>query len=209
VYSYAKGSSPKLISLPISKYIDGVTQSDKSCAGTDGERYYLYMPSQLNPNRLLIYDTRVDRWYLEDCREYTEFVEYDGALYGAVKTGEVIKMIAPQANENIAWHWESKAFNFNQPSIKQHWRRIYVTYELAAGASLSCYVSNSVKGNDFMKIASLPDNNSTVSISQIEVPFGIAQDAPFVRIRFDGIGKCRIHAIEFEFRARRKSYTGK
>ena len=82
VYTYNTSSAPTDISLPVKpRYIDNADNVSLG-AGTDGERYYLSLPQKNSKHVILVYDTRIGVWNVEDDTDIIEFTNVNNELYG-------------------------------------------------------------------------------------------------------------------------------
>ncbi|MBQ7036476.1 MAG: hypothetical protein IJN74_03185 [Clostridia bacterium] len=201
VYRYGGGTIPKKISFPIRKYIENMDteKADKVASGSDGERYYLSLPQKGGGQQLLVYDTRIGEWFKEDDVPIFAFAEYGGKLYMAEEDGTV--SVFGGGDEMVEWYRISAPFIFEN-SLFQNWHRIYIRAEVEKGASFTVSLSPWLDMEYFRTVATVSKSGLTV----IEIPPQM-QDAPQMRIKLSGRGAVRISAIEFEMRARKRSYA--
>lgn len=201
VYRYAGGALPKKISFPIQKYIDNTDMERKEeiTAGSDGERYYLALPQKDGTTRVLAYDTRVGEWFAEDTVPLVDFASFGGRTHAAAADGTVYTFGAGE--EKVSWTRTSAPYRFGN-SLFQNWHRIFVRAELAEGAYFTVALSPWSGGEGFRTVATVEKSG----ISVIEVPPRM-QDAPQMRVRLSGEGKVTIESLEFEVRARKRSYV--
>lgn len=201
VYRYSGGALPKKISFPIQKYIENMdkTRAESIAAGSDGERYYLALPQKDGSTGIFAYDTRLGEWFAEDTAPLMAFASFGGRLYAAGEDGTVYAFGG--GAEKVGWYRTSGPYTFEN-SLHQNWHRIFVRAEVEAGASFTVALSPWAGGEGFRTVATITESGQTV----IEIPPQM-QDAPQMRVRLAGEGNVTVSALEFELRARKRSYT--
>ncbi len=200
VYRYSGGVLPKKISFPIQKYIENMDleRAEEVAAGSDGERYYLALPQKDGSTGIFAYDTRVGEWFAEDAAPLFAFAALEGRLYAAGTDGTVYAFGGGE--EIVSWHRVSSPYTFEN-SLHQNWHRIFIRAELGGGASFTVALSPWASGERFQSVATVTQSGQTV----MEIPPQM-QDAPQMRIKLAGRGDVTVSAIEFELRARKRSY---
>ncbi|MBQ7033780.1 MAG: hypothetical protein IJN25_09005 [Clostridia bacterium] len=200
VYRYGGGIIPRSISYPIQKYIDGLDRdkAEKIAAGSDGERYYLALPQTDGSTRICVYDTRLGEWFTEDTTPFFAFAFFEGQLY-AVDTGGTVYVFG-SGNEQVSWCRISRPYTFEN-SLRQNWHRVFVSAEVEEGAQFTVALSPWKSGEGFRTVATVTESGTAA----ISVPPQL-QDAPQMRIKLEGTGNVTISALEFELRARKRSY---
>ncbi len=200
VYRYSGGALPKKISFPIQTYIENMDRerAEWIAAGSDGERYYLALPQKDGSTGVFAYDTRLGEWFAEDTIPLTAFTAFGGRLYAASADGTVYAFGG--GTEKVRWYRISGPYTFEN-SLRQNWHRIFVRAEVADGASFSVALSPWAGGEGFHTVATICESGQTV----IEIPPKM-QDAPQMRIKLSGEGDVCVSALEFELRARKRSY---
>ncbi len=201
VYRYAGGALPKNISFPIQKYIDNMDMERKEeiTAGSDGERYYLALPQKDGSTQVLAYDTRVGEWFAEDTVPLFGFASLRGRTLAAATDGTVYAFGAGE--EKVRWTRISAPYRFGN-SLYQNWHRIFVRAEVEEGAYFTVSLSPWSGGEGFRTVGTVEKSGITV----LEVPPRM-QDAPQMRVRLSGEGKVRVESLEFEVRAKKRSYV--
>ncbi len=200
LYRYSGGALPKKISFPIRRFIENMDLSaaEKIAAGSDGERYYLALPQKNGERKVLAYDTRIGEWFVEDNAEIFAFASFDGKVYAAETDGTV--SVFGDGDEMVEWYRISGPLIFEN-SLFQNWHRIYLRAEVENGASFTVSLSPWLDMEYFRTVATVSKSGLTV----IEIPPALS-DAPQMRIKLAGRGAVKISAIEFELRARKRSY---
>ncbi len=200
IYRYSGGKLPAVISFPIQKYIENLDteREERIAAGSDGERYYIALPQKDGSTHILAYDTRIGEWFEEDTTPLTAFTSLDGRLYAADEGGTIY--LFGGGEEKVCWRRVSRPYTFEN-SLHQNWHRLFVRAEVEEGAQFTVALSPWTGGEGFRTIATITKSGQTV----IDVPPRM-QDAPQMRIRLEGEGKVTISALEFELRARKRSY---
>ncbi len=200
VYRYGGGVIPKKISFPIQMYIDSmdITRAENIAAGTDGERYYLALPQTGGRTVNLVFDTRIGEWFAEDTVPLVAFATFNRRLYAAGEDGTVYAF--GSGEEKVQWYRISGPYTFEN-SLHQNWHRIFVRAEVADGARFTIGLSPWTDGEDFRTVATITKSGQTA----IEIP-PYLQDAPQMRIKLAGEGDVTVSALEFELRARKRSY---
>ncbi len=200
VYRYGGGIIPKSISFPIQKYMNALdmNRTEDIAAGSDGERYYLALPQTDGSTRIFAYDTRLGEWFAEDTAPLVAFMQHEGRLYAADKSGTVYAFGG--GNEKVSWSRVSGPYLFEN-SLRQNWHRIYVNATVADGAHFTVALSPWLGGEGFRTVATVTKSGQTA----IEIPPQL-QDAPQMRVRLAGEGEAIVSALEFELRARKRSY---
>ena len=198
VYTYSGGARPTRISFPIQKYIDNMDGAG-AAAGSDGVRYYLSLPQKDGETAVLVYDTRINAWFLEDNVPFFAFVRTEDGFYGASEDGTVYAF-GTEGDETVSWSYTSRPY-FCENSLSQNWHRLYIRGEVAEGAHYKVLLSPWLAGEGFSTVAEVRKGG----LIQIELPprfFG----APHLRIRLEGEGDVTISTIEAELRGRERSY---
>lgn len=205
VYQYAGGTLPVPVSFKVQKYIDRINwaYANTSCAGTDGRRYYLSVPldSATSPNKLLVFDTFTENWYLEN-GNFVGFTEMAGVLYGMQSDG-VIKNMNATSGETVSWYIISKPFNENNLAEKKSLHRLYFIVDLPAGSTLTCSLSDKAEGSEFTDVKTFTANTDLQNV-RIDVPLTIAQKTDWYRIKLSGTGPCTIYSGEKHIRIARR-----
>ncbi|MBE7024654.1 MAG: hypothetical protein E7408_01195 [Ruminococcaceae bacterium] len=200
VYRYGGGVVPKKISFPIQKYVEGLDteRAEAIAAGSDGERYYLALPQKGGSTRIFAYDTRLGEWFEEDTAPLIAFASHEGRLYAADSDGTVY--LFGSGGEAVQWHRISRPYTFEN-SLHQNWHRIFIRAAVAEGAHFTVALSPWAGGEGFRTVATVRSSGQTV----IEIPPQL-QDAPQMRVKLAGEGEVTVSALEFELRARARSY---
>ena len=206
VYMYDTSTAPIDISLPIKKYIDNGYNVSAACAGTDGERYYLSLPQKDNGHVLLVYDTRIGIWNVEDDKKIIDFTTAKNTLYGVDSTGHIYKMISDET-ETFDWHWSSKWFSSGTPSMKQNWFSAFITLKLGEGSTFKAEVINN-KGQsaDVLNTIFESVGDGYAKVVRVMIPSTLGHNSDWLQIKLSGTGYCKIHNIERELRIRKGSY---
>lgn len=201
VYRYSGGALPKKISFPVESYIENMdrTQRVKIAAGTDGERYYLTLPQKTGKVQTLVYDTRVEEWFLEDDVPFVAYASYEGRVYAAAEDGTVYAFGGGE--EQVEWYRISGPYIFEN-SLHQNWHRIYIRAEVEKGAHIVVSLCPWMENDMFRKVGTITKSGVTV----LEVP-PLMQDAPQMRVKLSGWGDVKVAAMEFECRVRKRSYS--
>lgn len=200
VYRYGGGVIPRSISYPIQKYIDNLdsTRAEAIAAGSDGERYYLALPQTDGSTRICVYDTRLGEWFVEDTTPFFSFASFEGRLYAVCADGTVYAFGG--GDEQVVWSRISRPYTFEN-SLRQNWHRIFVTAEVEEGAHFTVALSPWSGGEGFRTVATVTESGTTM----IPIPPRL-QDAPQMRVKLEGAGNVTVSALEFEVRARKRSY---
>ncbi len=200
IYRYGGGTIPKKISFPIQKYVENMDKNrwEEIAAGTDGDRYYLALPQTDGTTAVLAFDTGIGTWFAEDTLSVAAFADFEGRLYAAAKDGTVYAFGG--GDEQVSWYRISAPYTFEN-SLHQNWHRIFVRAEVEEGAHFTIGLSPWVGGDVFRTVATVTKSGQTV----IEIPPQL-QDAPQMRIKLAGEGMVTVSALEFELRARKRSY---
>lgn len=200
VYRYGGGVVPKKISFPIQKYVESMDmeRAEAIAAGSDGERYYLALPQKDGSTRVFAYDTRLGEWFEEDTAPLFAFATLEGRLYAAGSDGTVY--LLGEGTESVEWYRISRPYTFEN-SLYQNWHRIFIRAEVAEGAQFTVALSPWAGGEGFRTVATIRQSGQSV----IEIPPQL-QDAPQMRVKLAGTGEVTVSALEFELRARKRSY---
>ncbi len=201
LYRYTGGALPKTVSLPIQKYIEemDMERMEEVAAGTDGVRYYLALPQKDDTTRILAYDTRVGEWYVEDAVPLVGFAALSGKTYAAASDGTVYTF--GEGDEKVRWMRVSAPYRFGE-TLFQNWHRIYVRAEVSEGAYFSVAVSPWSGGEGWRTVGTVEKSG----VVAIDIPPQM-QDAPQMRVRLSGEGYVRVESVEFDLRARKRSYA--
>lgn len=206
VYTYNTSSAPTDISLPVKRYIDNADNVSKACAGTDGERYYLSLPQKNSKHVILVYDTRIGVWNVEDDTDIIEFTNVNNELYGVTTDGKIYKMISDEA-ETFNWYWCSKYFSSGTPSMKQNWFSIYVTLEMGEESTFKAEViNNKGQSSDILNRVYESAGTGYTKVLRIMIPPVMGHNSDWFQIKLSGTGYCKIHNIERDLRIRKGSY---
>ncbi len=200
VYRYAGGTNPSKICFPIRKFIENMDYERKEeiTGGTDGTRYYLFLPQKDGEDAVLTFDTVCGEWYREDNTPFIGFAFLDGKTYAADTSGTVY--VFGQGDELVEWERTSGPYYFEN-SIVQNWHRMYIRAEVEEGASFQVLLSPWAGGEGFTLVGSFTESGQAV----IQIPRKL-RNAPHMRIRLSGQGQVTVSAIEFELRGVRRSY---
>lgn len=204
VFAYKGGSAPEDISVPISKYMQNMREDMKhlSCAGTDGIRYFLSIPIGLDifPNVTLVYDPRVNAWYVWETEQPLDMLLYQNKPLLADASGQVIHL-NPAAKldfdtDQIQWYRESKAFTAEPDIRHQSLWKLGVLAELGNNATLTTSVSGQASGETWTGVSTILGPTSGFKRTRIDVPAKAVADKDFLRIQLSGIGNVKLHRLE-------------
>ena len=209
VYLYTGGTAPQLISTPwVKGYIDrlDITNRAKACAGTDGIRYYLCLPIDSGSRVLLVYDTVVQQWHVEDSINIIEFTEMNNILYGSTGT-QIKNMVDSTGTEAISWYRIWRPDIDGSLSMKKEWDSIYFLCSLPSGSTLNCYLSNDAEGENWTLVKSFTAQSNIQNV-EVDIPLTIGQGVDYARIKLSGTGSCTVFAMEKRLRVQKGSYNG-
>lgn len=190
IYEFAGGTIPdKSFSEIIRKYLSNINTD--SCSGSDGERLYFFVP----PNTLLMYDPRpgIEAWNVWQDIRSTCFLEMNNDLYIGTSDGRVLRLGGTNDGGNaISWYAITKPFTAGSIAQKTRWIKMYTFWELAAGSTLSIYLSPSVEGNDWELVQTITGTGNQIQRIMIPIDNKYAL-ANMLRIKFEGSGWARMH----------------
>lgn len=214
VYKYTGGTRPQSVSFKVDRYINNINwaYAYKACAGTDGRRYYLSIPtngSSVN-NLLLVYDTEFEtdksdgNWYVEDSN-FVDFTEFSNKFYGVTSDGKIKNMFGAETDDgvNISWFALTKVLYENNLGERKSLKELNLIIHLRSGSTLQCLASTDPEGENFTLVKEFTPTTDLVN-ERIIIPMNVAHNADWIRIKFVGTGKCTIHEVERRLRIIRR-----
>lgn len=201
VYRYAGGTNPRKICFPIRKFIENMDyeRREDATGGSDGTRYYLFLPQKEGEDVLLVFDTNIGEWFKEDATPMVGFATLSGKTYAADTAGTVY--VFGQGEEMVSWERTSGPYYYEN-SVMQNWHRLFIRAELSEGASFKVALSPWADGDGFLTVGTVTESGQTV----LQIPRKL-QNAPQMRIRLSGQGQATVSAVEFEVRGIKRSYA--
>lgn len=198
IYVYNGGTAPYKISWAVEKIINRINKDavEKSCATTDGRRYYIAIPidDADYPNLVLVYDTEISEWYVQNYGEVSQFLQFYDIIY-YMNNGQVYQMDIDNS-DNISWYWISKPFAEGDTAKRVNWYRLYLIVDLPEQSTLSIYLSTQYEGdNDWQKLVDITASTN-LERHKIIIPLGMAYDVDWVRIKLQGVGPCKVHEMQ-------------
>lgn len=153
--------------------------------GTDGKKYYACATREDNSCDVLVYDPDYHVWHREDDADFVDFLQYNGALYGA--TANTVYRFG-EGEEEVSWCVVSKRFTLDTTQHKGV-SCIYLRLDLAEGSTVHIYTSRD--DGDFEPAGVVSGDGFLVH--RLPVRFGKCDS---FRIMLEGTGNAVVHDIE-------------
>ncbi len=179
------GSLPSLVSAAL-----GDARYDSAAAGAYQGKYYVSMrDTATNGWHFFVYDTARGLWHREDSMRALAFCSVCGELYFMTSTGQILSVggTGTKYEGNLAWYAESGPIAADR--VQQYLTRVNVRFSLARGARIRILVQYDSAG-EFEQLFSTRAQLSR-GITAVLRP----RRCDHLRLRFEGVGEARIHAI--------------
>lgn len=206
VYAYKGGSAPEEISFPVQASMKALNHAawGTACAGTDGTRYILSIPTGIStvPNVTLSYDPRVNAWHIWEIDNPVAYLKDGTDLLIADDSGQVARSagsITTDFGTAISWYRISKAFMAEPQVRNQSLEKLSVVADLDVGSTLAAYVAGTPEGTTWTSVGSATPTG-LLARTRILVPPSAVADKDFVRIKLSGTGVAQLHRLERSIR---------
>lgn len=214
LYQYGGGSAPrKDFSLAVQSLFDriNVNQIHKTCAGTDGERYYISFATDnyTEPNITLEYDPKYDIWNVwEFTKTPTAYERVNDTLYIGTKEDALLQLGGTtDSGAPIAYEMKTKPFTGGSLASRNRLYRLWIVADVPLGATMNVSLSDDDEGLTWVQVKSVVGNNDIVG-HQIEIPVNQSSYSRWVRVKIEGIGASKIHEITRQERTFRMGLGG-
>ena len=195
------GGRPQVISQPVSKTIKSINWAniDKACAGTNGELYFLSVPTDTSttPNTTIVFDTKDNSWWVWDIGNplvYGTFMDSgtEIMLIGD-SDGNIYKLGGGE--ETIDYEMVIGPTTFGVNTKIKRIRRLYVVASLSTGASMNLAASNADSGSYGTAVSVTA--NTTINRIKKYLPLNLSTpgSAFCYRLKISGKGSVVIHEI--------------
>lgn len=198
---FINGQNANGVTGGVTEYIKNLKLSlkEKIVAGSYGDNLYIAIPygdSATNNNLLLVFDTKLRKWYVET-GAFVNFVTIANTLYGIDTTGQIWNMVSGTDDDGTAieWSYVSKAFTDGAISQKKVVSNLWITVDLPTSSTLEVYTSQSVDNDDFALLYTFTANANEQN-QRIVLPVTKLQNIDWYRLKFAGTGQCKIHFVE-------------
>jgi hypothetical protein len=214
IYEY-NGGTPLKISQPVNTYIKGILYSRLNliAAGSNGDFIYFAIPyANTTNNMLLMYDTRIGKWYTET-GSFKDFTLIGNSLYGLTLGGEVVNMrntnTGKDNSTSISWSFITKPYITGSGNTAETLWDISVLYKGSSDATMNVYYSTHASNNDSTSFNSIAvssdfDLDNSEHVERLLIPSTVLQNEPFFRLKFDGTDDVTVYRIERTFRTKRR-----
>jgi hypothetical protein len=214
IYEY-NGGSPIKISQPVEDYINGIAYANRTLvvSGSRADIVYFAIPYNSSTNNiLLVYDTRIGKWYVET-GNFKDFVTIQNTIYGMDSTGGILNMRNTSTDTDngvaISYDFITKPYVQGSGNMKQTLWDESLLYNGNAGATLNVSYSTASTDNNstsFNAIAASSDFtfDGKDHVKRIIPPSNAVQDESFYRLRFSGTGAVTFHRLEQNYRVKRR-----
>ena len=151
-------------------------------------------------NLTLVYDVKKNAWYPDD-NSIFGFVARRNEILMTNYDGEMWKMRVGTDDEgsDIEWEWESGPITKRDLKTKKTLSDLWIIYDLAVGAELNIYISDSVDSDDW-QLAKTISGTGVILNGRVQVPTNISKNEDFMRIKFAGSGYCAIYEDDQKLR---------
>ena len=204
IYVYRGGSRPsRNFSQPVQYYIDNLNDANKSkaCAGTDGKRFYLALPTgaSADPNVILEYDPEFSGvWYTWEDFSPLNFANAAGELYWGDTAGKIVQLIGTtDAGAAIAFMAVTIPFGSRIAAQNVRWHKMWLIAEVPVGSTCSIYLSPSDIGDADWTLVKTLTTSSSVQKKKVIIPVGTVADAGWIRVKFEGTGPVTIRELDY------------
>lgn len=210
IYEY-NGASPVKVSRAVEKYFKGIsyTNRTKIVSGSIGDFLYISIPYKASTNNmLLVFDTRIGKWYLES-GSFVNFTTIKNNLYGIDTSGKIHNMrdtaLFTDNGSPIAWEMITKAYHENAMSQKKTLSHIDLVYSAAANATMNIGYTTDINSTTFTNLVSSEDFdlNGEETNSKFLIPVSALQNVDWYKFQIKGTGDVTIHGLERNYRVRR------
>lgn len=199
IYLYT-GGTPRLISEKVNKWIKGINWTYKNliCAGSKDNKIYFSIPyGSTSLNRILVYDTFKDKWFVED-GSFKTFTNINGVLYGQSAAGSIWNMNSTQmtGNDNstaISWSFQTKAYNDFELDMESAVKDMWTLYSGSTNATMDINYSTDVYSTTFNALSTGLTFTGEPYKEQTVLPLAKLQGVGQYRLEFEGTGHARIH----------------
>ncbi|MHA7967688.1 hypothetical protein ACX93W_26600 [Paenibacillus sp. CAU 1782] len=205
IYQYSGGMRPRReYSKPVQNYVNlsNKEQTAKCVAASSGEYIYFGIPygSSTNNSRILQYYPLHQTWYTWDSIAVCQMIRVGDKMYFGDESGRVLLLGGTTDNGTpITATAITKPFTSEAISRKMHWFKIWIVATIAAGSSLSVYISKYPSGEDWI-LAKTLTANTNMQFQEMLVPTNSIADANAVRIKIVATGPVSIHEISRQLR---------
>lgn len=218
VYEYTGGAITK-ISDPVKHYIDNINFTYKTniAAGFISDILYISIPygaTATGNNLILVFDTRINirKWFIET-GNFEYFAVIQNSLYGSDSSGGIwnIRDVTATDDEGTAISWDliTKPFHEDTISQKKILTDVSLVYDASTSATFNVYYSTSPTDDNstsFTQLASSTDFtfDDIEREKKLLIPSTDLQDENWIRFRFSGTGKTKLHCLERDYRVKRR-----
>lgn len=185
IVSYT-GGLPTSIAAPF-----GTMAFDKAVGGSDGRKYYVSLHGE-DGWAVYVYDTRSGLWHKEDETHALGFAKQDGVLYLLDAKDNGVYAIGQTGQDGIEWMAETGDFYDNGPD-KEGLTRLQVRLEVDGNGEAEIYIQYDSDG-EWRIVKRLYGGGKSSHVLPI-----VPRRCDHFRLRFKGVGGCKVYSVAREF----------
>jgi hypothetical protein len=211
LYKFEGGQAQK-VSYKADLYFNAMNQSylTNVACGVQGDFIYISIPygtSQTTNNLILKYDTRNDKWYVNDSVQYTGFTAIGKMLYGIEATAKNICKVndstkTADGSTVIDWYWISGARLKGSVSRNKTLSELWMVYDLPSASTLNVYVSPTADKSDWVLVKSLTGTATEIVRGRVRIPIDAIAGVEWYRLKITGSGPCTIYYVTEKYRVK-------